>query len=150
MENQTKNGNLCSKLSTAPLAVAVARLLDNRLHWSRGFFIASKDCSKESNWLATLTNWNNMVLICGSVGDELRPLPSSSLDYAFTNTEGKPETVQRCFFTGPRCPWGPVYGSRFLYVSNGLCETLLMWLWLMMIPTQYDWWCQLKAIPCNS
>ena len=39
-------------------------------------------------------------------------------------------------FTGPRCLWGPVYGSRPLYIRE-LCETLLMWLWLMMIPTQY-------------
>ena len=40
------------------------------------------------------------------------------------------------FFTGPRCLWGPVYGSRCTSVQE-LCETLLMWLWLMMIPTQY-------------
>ena len=51
-------------------------------------------------------------------------------------------------FTRPRCLWGPVYGSRCLYVRH-FCETLLMWLWLMMIPTQYDWWCQYKAIPGN-
>ena len=25
-----------------------------------------------------------------------------------------------------------------------LFETSLMWLWLMMIPTQYDWWCNIK------
>ena len=31
-----------------------------------------------------------------------------------------------------------------------LFETLLVWLWLMMIPSQYDWWCQYKAIPGNS
>ena len=31
-----------------------------------------------------------------------------------------------------------------------LCETLLMWLWLMMIPTQYYWWCQYKTIPGYS
>ena len=60
---------------------------------------------------------------------------------------------QTHIFTGPRCLWGPVYGSRSLYLTpyiRQLCETLLMWLWLMMIPTQYDWWCQFKAIPCNS
>ena len=37
-------------------------------------------------------------------------------------------------------------------VSNSLqdhFETLLVWLWLMMIPSQYDWWCQYKAIPGN-
>ena len=39
--------------------------------------------------------------------------------------------------------WVPVY------IHPRLCETLLMWLWLMMIPTQYNWWCQFKAIPCN-
>ena len=27
---------------------------------------------------------------------ELRPLPSSSLDYAYTNEHGQPETIQRC------------------------------------------------------
>ena len=40
--------------------------------------------------------------------------------------------------------------SLSMSLPPGLCETLLMWLWLMMIPTQYDWWCQFKAIPCNS
>ena len=44
-------------------------------------------------------------------------------------------------FTGPMCLWGPVYGSRCLSVTH-VFETLLMWLWLMMIPTQYYWWCQ--------
>ena len=32
-------------------------------------------------------------------------------------------------FTGPRCLWGPVYGSRSLYLSmyvRQFCETLLM------------------------
>ena len=32
-------------------------------------------------------------------------------------------------FTGPRCLWGPVYGSRALYLCHYLrqfCETLLM------------------------
>ena len=32
----------------------------------------------------------------GSAGAELRPLPSSSLDYAYTNEQGQPETIQRC------------------------------------------------------
>ena len=35
-----------------------------------------------------------------------------------------------------------------IYVQE-LCETLLMWLWLMMISTQYYWWCQYKVIPGN-
>ena len=43
--------------------------------------------------------------------------------------------------------WVPVYLPTYI---QELCETLLMWLWLMMIPTQNDWWCQFKAIPCNS
>ena len=44
----------------------------------------------------------------------------------------------RPIFTGPRCLWGPVYGSRCLSVTTRpLVETLLMWLWLMMIRTQY-------------
>ena len=55
----------------------------------------------------------------------------------------------RKIFTGPRCLWGPVYGSRCLYLRPGA-----FWnfpdVTLMMIPTQYDWWCQFKAIPCNS
>ena len=57
--------------------------------------------------------------------------------------------VHFLFITGPRCIWSPVYGSRCLYLPQDLFETLLMWLWLMMIPTQYDWWCQYKAIPGN-
>ena len=40
-------------------------------------------------------------------------------------------------FTGRRCRWGPVYVSRCLYLPPRPFETLLMWLWLMMIPTQY-------------
>ena len=44
-------------------------------------------------------------------------------------------------FTGPRCLWGPVYGSRCLYVTHYIrhfFETLLMWLWPMVtIPAQW-------------
>ena len=43
------------------------------------------------------------------------------------------QTSNVCYIsTGPRCPWGPVSGSRCLSVTE-LFETLLMWLWLMMI-----------------
>ena len=35
------------------------------------------------------------------------------------------------------------------YIQD-LLETLLMWLWLMMIPTQYYWWCQYNTIPGYS
>ena len=52
-------------------------------------------------------------------------------------------------FTGPRCLWGPVYGSRPLELQD-LFETLQMLLWLMMIPTQYYWWCQYEANPGYS
>ena len=36
--------------------------------------------------------------------------------------------------------------SVSLSMSHMFFDTLLMWLWLMMI-TQYYWWCQYKAIP---
>ena len=42
-----------------------------------------------------------------------------------------------------------VSASLSTYIQH-LFETLLMWLWLMMIPTPYNWWCQYKAIPGNS
>ena len=55
--------------------------------------------------------------------------------------------------------WPPFYrtqvslGSGLLvlvslskYIQE-LFETLLMWLWLMMITTQNYWWCQYKAVP---
>ena len=32
----------------------------------------------------------------GSVAAELRPLPSSSLEYVYTNEDGQPQTIQRC------------------------------------------------------
>ena len=52
-------------------------------------------------------------------------------------------------------PYPGVPGVRSMRLYVSLChwplvKTLLMSLWLMMIPTQYDWWCQFKAIPCNS
>ena len=42
-------------------------------------------------------------------------------------------------FIGPRCPWGPIYGSGCLSLteSKTFVQTKLMWLWLMKIPTQY-------------
>ena len=50
-----------------------------------------------------------------------------------------PEVTARMIFTRPRCPWGPVYGSRSLSVCpRALVETLLILLWLMMISTQYQ------------
>ena len=40
-------------------------------------------------------------------------------------------TVCGSIFTGPRCLWGPVYGSRSLYVTTRpLVETLLMFILL--------------------
>ena len=43
---------------------------------------------------------------------------------------------------------GPNVGNSLH--PRAFVETLLMWLWLIIIATQYDWWCQYKAIPGNS
>ena len=40
-------------------------------------------------------------------------------------------------FTGPRCLWGPVYGSRCLYVTPSDSFVKLCWCW---------WWYQLNTI----
>ena len=40
-----------------------------------------------------------------------------------------------CIIAGPRCPWGPVYGSRCLYSSTYIQE-----LWLRLCSCDSGWW----------
>ena len=65
----------------------------------------------------------------------------STLEYFFDMRENLIlSLLEHSVFTGPRCLWGPVYGFPCLYLPTyiqHLFETLPMWLWRMMIPTQF-------------
>ena len=75
--------------------------------------------------------------------------PNESLFTLHLQIDGAPSrSIERHFYRTQ------VSLGSGLWVPASLChsvrhffETLLMWLWLMMIPTEYYWWCQYKAIP---
>ena len=148
LNHQPARGRACSKtpltlgpitlLVTAPLMLCMAVTGKPMFHTNTGIPRQLQQNSLMSSTLVT------SALIC-----ELRRRKKSCWQTHRWDSGGRASRKKmtewvtslalacESIFTGPRCLWGPVYGSRCLYLCHSGSFVKLCWCW---------WWYQLNTI----
>ena len=136
----------------------------------------SKEHLARKRVMISMDYWRIMILCCWSIGGWVQPYvanlgvmqnfnsppneaqPAISPHITECNKMPKPpihiavstwKSGRTLFLPDPGVSgvrsMGP--GLSMYVTTRALVETLLIWPCLMMKPTQYNWWCQYKAIP---